>query len=107
MVLRMFQSPVIVRQPAKHNRNFRVIRSNRLKVVLVGEKDIRRSNKAAAKIGSHRLDYVPLPQKTVPATGSEICDAQSGHVTQALDLAPERRLRPGIQNIKIELAQLL
>ena len=107
MVLRSFQGLVIVRQRGQHHGDFMCIRAYRLEVVLMREKGVRRSYKPAAEIGSHRLDDVLLPQKAVPAPGSEIRHAQTGHATQALNFAPELRLRPGIQNVEIELAQLL
>ena len=106
MVLRSFQGPVIVRQGGEHHRDFMRIRPNRFKVVLMGEKSVRRSNKATTEIGSHRLDRILLPQKAVPAPGSEIRHAQTGNAAQALNFAPEFRFRPGIQNIEIKLAQL-
>ena len=105
MVLRSFQGPVIVRQGGEHHRDFMRIRPNRFKVVLMGEKSVRRSNEAATEIGSHRLDRVLLPQKAVPASGSEIRHAQTGHTAQALNFAPEFRFGPGIQNIEVELVQ--
>src|SRR6266550_1036145 len=73
----------------------------------MGEKGVRRSNKATAETGSHRLDHVLLPQEAVSAPGSEIRHAQIRHAAQPFNFAPKFRFRPSIQNVEIELAQLL
>src|SRR6266446_4743345 len=107
MILGSFQSLVIVRQRRERHRDLMRIGSNRLKVVLMREKGVRRSNEAAAQIRSHRLDHIFLPQKAVPAAGSEIRHAQTWHAAQALNLAFLFQAEAGIRDIEIELAQLL
>ena len=62
--------------------------SNRLEIVFVGQKGVRSSDEAAAKIGRHGFDNIFLPQKAVPPTGSEIRNAEARYAAQPFDLAP-------------------
>src|SRR6266404_4331260 len=73
--------------------------------MFMGEEGIRGSGKSAAEIRCHGIDHIFLPEEAVTAAGSEIGHGQTGNAAQALDLAPEFRFRPGIQNVKAELAQ--
>ena len=81
------------------------IRSNRFQIVFVGQEGVRRSDETALQIGGHGFHHIFLPKKAVPAAGSKVGNAQSGHAAQSLNLAPQFGLRPRIQNVEPKLAQ--
>src|SRR6202020_2528708 len=91
----------------KNHGNLMRVGSDRFQIVFMGEKGIRGSREGAAEIRRHGIDHVFLPEEAMAAASSEVGDGEARDAAQALDLAPEFRLRPRVQNIKAELAQSL
>src|SRR5580700_1073655 len=76
-------------------------------IVLVSEIRIRCAREAIAENVAHGSDNVFLPQKTVPATGPEVAEAQARNAAQAFHLFPEPGLGARKKNVELELGEQL